>query len=82
MTDNYKHIEQYIVTVLSGEASSEEIQLVQKWINESEANKDYFEKMQSLYKYVAKPSKQNNKELSFDVDRAWEKVQTKTIRQR
>ena len=38
--------------------------------------------MQSLYKYVAKPSKQNNKELSFDVDRAWEKVQTKTIRQR
>ena len=50
MTDNYKHIEQYIVTVLSGEASSEEIQLVQKWINESEANKDYFEKINSSLK--------------------------------
>ena len=82
MTDNYKHIEQYIVTVLSGEASSEEIQLVQKWINESEANRDYFEKMQCLYKYVAKPSKQNNKQLLFDVDAAWGKVQAKTIRQR
>lgn len=82
MTDNYKHIEQYIVTVLSGEASSEEIQLVQKWINESEANRDYFEKMQCLYKYVAKPSKQNNKQLLFDVDAAWGKVQTKTTRQR
>lgn len=82
MTDNYKHIEQYIVTVLSGEASSEEIQLVQKWINESEANKDYFKKMQCLYKYVAKPSKQNNKQLLFDVDAAWGKVQAKTIRQR
>lgn len=82
MTDNYKHIEQYIVTVLSGEASSEEIQLVQKWINESEANRDYFEKMQCLYKYVAKPSKQDNKQLLFDVDAAWGKVQAKTTRQR
>lgn len=82
MTDNYKHIEQYIVTVLSGEASSEEIQLVQKWINESEANRDYFEKMQCLYKYVAKPSKQDNKQRLFDVDAAWGKVQAKTTRQR
>lgn len=82
MTDNYKHIEQYIVTVLSGEASSEEILLVQKWINESEANRDYFEKMQCLYKYVTKPSKQDNKQLLFDVDAAWRKVQTKTTRQR
>lgn len=82
MTDNYKHIEQYIVTVLSGEASSEEIQLVQKWINESEANRDYFEKMQCLYKYVAKSSKQDNKQLLFDVDAAWGKVQAKTTRQR
>lgn len=82
MTDNYKHIEQYIVAVLSGEASSEEIQLVQKWINESEANRDYFEKMQCLYKYVAKPSKQDNKQLLFDVDAAWGKVQAKTTRQR
>ena len=82
MTDNYKHIEQYIVTVLSGEASSEEIQLVQKWINESEANRDYFEKMQCLYKYVAKPSKQDNKQLLFDIDAAWGKVQAKTTRQR
>lgn len=82
MTDNYKHIEQYIVAVLSGEASSEEIQLVQKWINESEANRDYFEKMQCLYKYVAKPSKQDNKQRLFDVDAAWGKVQAKTTRQR
>ena len=82
MTDNYKHIEQYIVTVLSGEASPEEIQLVQKWINESEANRDYFEKMQCLYKYVVKPSKQDNKQLLFDVDAAWGKVQAKTTRQR
>lgn len=66
-------IESLIASYLSGEASRDEIALVENWRNESDTNRRYFEQMKLIFEKAAATTISGE----FDVDRAWEELRAK-----
>ena len=69
MKDNHQHIDDLIGKYLSGEASGEEMSLVESWVSEDEANKKYFLQLQTIFQRSS-----DVKSQLFNTDAAWEKV--------
>jgi len=67
-----KHIDHLITRYLSGEASGKERHQLELWLNESEANRKYFDQIKFIYEKAAK----TYPELTFDVDKAWGNVKS------
>lgn len=66
-------IESLIASYLSGEASREEMALVENWKNESDSNRRYFEQLKLIFEQAADTTTSEG----FDVDRAWQRFRTK-----
>lgn len=66
-------IESLIASYLSGEASREEMALVENWKNESDSNRRYFEQLKLIFEQATDTTGSEG----FDVDRAWEKFRTR-----
>lgn len=71
-------IYELMLSVLSNEATDEECQLLTDWLNESEANRAEYEKIEQLHRACLSPSK----EYIFQVEKAWEQVCKQTIRKK
>lgn len=73
-------IYQIILSVLADEATEEERQTLLAWVEQSDANKQEFEKMKRLYQVSI--SKGKKKPAIYDVEMAWERVNRQTIRRK
>ena len=72
MQENEKHIDVDLISkVLSGNAEPNEIEQVQNWRNESEANELEFVALKKLFLPET--------DVQFDVDAAWNRVKNKTL---
>jgi transmembrane sensor len=69
----YNHIDDLIGKYLSGEASQDEVRLVESWAAENPTNRKYFEQMQWIFGRAAKVAVAQ----SYDTDAAWNKVKEK-----
>lgn len=67
MSAGRKHIDNFIIRYLSGEATYEERMQLEHWINESESNKKYF----NDYRFVNDKAVSLHKIVNVDVDKAW-----------
>lgn len=70
MNRGEEHIEEIIGKFLSGEATPEEIALLDAWVQQSEVNKKYLDQFQ----FVFEKSSHVREWQSFDTDAAWSKV--------
>ena len=64
------HTDELIALVLSGEASIEQTQELNTWVQQSAENKKYFEQFSTIFNHSLNLTDQHK----FDVDAAWEKV--------
>lgn len=62
------HIDQLITRYLTGEATREEMARLEKWMDESDANKKYFGDI----RFVHDNAVASHKIVEFDVDKGWE----------
>lgn len=74
-SDTLYHI---ILSVLSDEATDEERCTLSEWLAASDANKTEFEKIKRLY-LISSGSGKKEKQVGFDVDRAWNRVELQTV---
>lgn len=65
-------MDEIIGKVLSGEANAAEIELVNRWMNESTSNAKYFNQLKTIFEKAASA----NIQLQFDEDAAWQKVKS------
>jgi ferric-dicitrate binding protein FerR (iron transport regulator) len=70
------HIDQLIASYLSGEATAEEMTLVENWTNESEDNRRYFEQVKVIFERAAAVTAIE----TFSTDEAWIRVREKLDR--
>lgn len=69
----HNDIDDLIGKVLAGEATEQEQQQVSTWLEESPANKAYFNNLKIIFDKAAG----NNVKIEFDTDAAWNKVKSK-----
>lgn len=67
-----EHIDHLITRVLSGEASSQEKLQLEQWLNESEANRKYFDQI----KFIHEKASRTYLDIDFNVDNAWSNVKS------
>lgn len=70
MNEGLEHMDDLIAKVLAGEASREEIDRLEDWLNNSDQNRNYFEETKKLFSQVEK-AKEVHK---VDSLKAWEKL--------
>lgn len=82
MTNRWEHIDDLIGKVLAGEATVQEQDLVQQWIQEDAENQKYVDHLKKIFTKAAAAPVQ----VQFDTDAAWKRVkerihpsETKTI---
>ena len=63
-------MKEIILRFLGGDASSEEIVMLQAWLEESEANRQYFDEVNSTYQASITLNRLNHNK----VDHAWQKL--------
>ena len=66
------HIDDLIANYLVGEATHDQIALVEEWRNKNESNRRYFENIKLIFEKTASVSAGQ-----FDTDVAWQKVRSK-----
>lgn len=71
---SYNNIQEIILRYLNGEATSEEEDQLQRWVKESAANKEELETITILWRDSSAAGLH-----SFNVERAWEKVHSRTV---
>jgi len=73
MNDKEKHIVpiDLLTKVLAGEANADELDLIEKWQNNSEANRSEYEQFKKLWNYTTKVE---NK-ADIDVDQEWVRME-------
>jgi transmembrane sensor len=71
LTEDNKHIDHLITRYLAGEATHEEKLQLEKWMNESEENKKFF----NDNRFVHDKAVSSHKLIRVDVDKAWNKMQ-------
>jgi transmembrane sensor len=67
------HIDELIGKFLAGETSQEEGLLMNSWINESEANRKYFDQFKVIFENAARVKTVPQ----FDTDEAWKKMRSR-----
>jgi len=70
LTDDSKHIDYLIARYLNGEASSEELTMVEHWCAESEENQKYFDDLRLIFERAS----ELETDTQFDVDAAWNRI--------
>lgn len=70
-------IYQIILSILADEASSEEVDTFEIWLNESTANRDEYERIKNIYTRTNISGKEKN--INPDVDKAWLRIKEETI---
>lgn len=73
MNDERDHIEDLIGKYLAGEASFSEREEVERWVNESEQNRNYFDQLKVIFEKASKVKEWQQ----FDADVAWLKLKAK-----
>ena len=71
--NTFNHIDELIGKYLAGEATPSEIEQVERWETESEANKHYV----SQLKHIFEKSASIKEWQQFDQDAAWNKMKAK-----
>ncbi|MEX1240456.1 MAG: FecR domain-containing protein [Cyclobacteriaceae bacterium] len=67
------HIEDLIANYLAGEATPDEVALVERWRKESESNRRYFDHLKLIFEKAATIPVSE----TFNADRAWSKLRSK-----
>lgn len=75
MSLSSEHIDELIAKQLAGEASSEEIALLENWKREHADNEKYFEDFTTIFNR----SEYSSSQIVFDTDSAWAKVRAKIL---
>ena len=73
MENNFKHIDDLIARVLSGEGTAEDHTRLDEWLSLSEENKNAF----AFSKKLFEQSKVLKNEISVDTDKAWISVKNR-----
>jgi transmembrane sensor len=73
MKNNLENRDDLIAKVLAGEASREEIDLLEDWMDESEENKKYFDLSKKLFSQIDRFKAENK----VDTVKAWEKLNSR-----
>lgn len=73
MTTAPEYIDELIASYLAGEATPEQIALVEEWRNVSAENKRYFDQMRLIFDQAASL----RDSVEFDTDEAWRKIREK-----
>lgn len=72
MVNAGKHIDHLITHFLSGEASEKEKSQIELWLNESEANRKYFDQI----KFIHEKASKTYPDIDFNVEKAWSNVKS------
>ncbi len=70
MHDTPNHIDELIASYLSGEATLEEVAIVDRWREADGDNQKYFEHLRLIFERAAR----TGSAISFDTDQAWERL--------
>lgn len=73
MNTSSDHIDDLIASYLAGEASADQIALLETWKEQSESNRRYFEQLRLIFEKAATVTSVGE----FDTDKAWEAVRRK-----
>lgn len=73
MINESNHIDELIANYLSGEATPDEVQLVERWKDESEENRIYFDH----FRLIFEKSASLRDTITVDTDEAWNNVKRK-----
>jgi ferric-dicitrate binding protein FerR (iron transport regulator) len=73
MDNVWNDMDDLIGKVLAGEGTAQEQELVLRWANESEANRQYYDHLKTIFQKAASTEIQ----IQFDTDAAWNKVRKK-----
>lgn len=73
MEHTSNHIDELIAKYLAGETSREEHEGVVAWVNESDANRKYFEQLQAIFQNASSVKTIPH----FDTDEAWRKMRSR-----
>ena len=74
MKEEYNYYEELITRYLSGEATQQEVEVLLKWMEKDEANKDLFFQIKKIW------NEAGALKIYFDHDKEWKKLQRKITR--